>query len=530
MSLDICCYQIVLDHLTTGVMLLDEHHTILIANTPLAQLFHHTTTALRGQSYQQLTGQATPPDSEQKNKCCLTLPLEGGTRRTLEIKRLPLASPPSCMAGYQLLTATDITVQKEQQRQSEQTMLALIDAENAESLFMSNMSHELRTPIHGISGMLQLIANEISPDSERGHEYIMQAWNKSQELTRVVDTILDFSHISAADFTPKVAPFSLNWLLMELIDEYRQDASHKGLTLELQHDTTLPEWLLGDRIRLQQVLINLLSNAIKFTIEGQISLATHALTSDEEGSCRIRFSISDSGIGIEAQHLESIFKPFWQVERTRQRRFSGTGLGLTLSEQIIRNMGSELRVESEPNRGSCFYFELTLPLSTTTRPPSTADIDALVESDLFDDDDTELFTTEPAPAPRHNSLKIADEAKIVQLQQLMGDRFTTLLTTFCQDASQKIDRLKQCQTPACRHDLLIALRGSSAAVSATELEQLCHHHEQQLRQNPASEDDSYDNIVIELIDALARFENYSQTYLSLSSARETPCPSYHQID
>ena len=241
-------------------------------------------------------------------------------------------------------------------------------AGRAKAEFLANMSHEIRTPLNAIIGMSHLAAHVNT--TPRVAHYIGRIQSSSQHLLAIVSNILDLSKIEAGKLPIQRAEFSLEGLLAHVAGLVGERAEAKGIELVIAIEAGLPDRLLGDAIRIGQILINFANNAVKFTDRGDVVLRVGALTRDD-GEISLRFAVEDSGIGIAEDKLSLLFSPFQQVDGSMSRRFEGTGLGLAISKNLAELMGGAVGVSSRPGYGSVFWLELTLPLGESGAPAPT---------------------------------------------------------------------------------------------------------------------------------------------------------------
>ncbi len=232
-------------------------------------------------------------------------------------------------------------------------------ATRAKSDFLANMSHEIRTPMNSIFGFLELSLEDPELSTQRRQQLAI-AYNSAKSLLELIDDILDVSKIESGKLTLEERPFNLASLMRETMDVMAVKAREKGLFLNFDVRLDAEANYVGDPLRLRQILFNLVGNAIKFTEKGGVTISVAALDQQD----MMGFSISDTGVGIPRESIAEILEPFTQADASTTRRFGGTGLGTTISRRLVQLMGGEMRVESEPGRGSVFHFSIRVKETT----------------------------------------------------------------------------------------------------------------------------------------------------------------------
>jgi len=282
--------------------------------------------------------------------------------RPLAIEDGPLIEAAAHLGG--------IAIERERaERELAKARDAALMAARLKSEFLANMSHEIRTPMNGVIGMADLLADSALADDQR--DFVATIRASADALLTVINDILDFSKIEAGKMTIEQVPFDLARLLEEVAELLAPRAFKKGLEVVCALPAGLPEHVVGDPHRLRQVLNNLVGNAVKFTERGRVTIAAEIL-SETAGSARLRLVVRDTGIGIPAERQAAVFDSFTQVDGATTRRYGGTGLGLTITRQLVELMGGRIGVDSAPGRGSAFWVDIELAKPRAAGPATGA--------------------------------------------------------------------------------------------------------------------------------------------------------------
>jgi PAS domain S-box-containing protein len=321
---------------------------------------------------------------------------EDGIRHFL-VDLVPDLATDGKVVGF-YLTAMNITDRKNSEQRAEA-------ASRAKSEFVANMSHEIRTPMNAVLGVAYLLEN--TPLSHTQKEYVGMIRSSGQVLLGILNDVLDFSKIEAGRMELSPAPFRLRQLLDAVASVMTVNAASRGISLSINTDAEVPPVLVGDAMRLQQILINLVGNAIKFTERGGVTVRATLAAPDQGSGASVRFSVRDTGIGMAPEQQSRLFTAFSQADASTTRRFGGTGLGLAICRRLAELMGGDISVRSMQGAGS--EFVVTLPFTV-------GDADAEVDAPLWQGAAAEGWLL-PEPSPL-----VEDEPVVVETPRLQGLR------------------------------------------------------------------------------------------------------------
>lgn len=261
---------------------------------------------------------------------------------------------------YDLFIIRRVTAEREKVAAYERWLHQAEEASQFKTSFLFRMSHEIRTPMNGITGMLTLAERRLTPEHP-AIQYLTKANELSGHLLSLINDILDMSRIEAGKVELEQAPFSLRALGGRLYDMFAKTLDANGIHYAANFEEMTADWVISDELRISQVIINFLSNAVKFTSQGEI-IVTFRQMMLRDGKVDLMVRVHDTGIGMKAEFISRIFRLFEQEDTSTTRRFGGTGLGMAISDQLVKLMGGQIVVESLPESGSDFTVFLSLPV------------------------------------------------------------------------------------------------------------------------------------------------------------------------
>jgi PAS domain S-box-containing protein len=367
----------ILDNVLDGIITIDGSGTVISINPAVVKMFGFEAGEVVGRNIKMLM----PEPNRSSHDGYLARYESTGTTRAIGVGRelegltkagltfpMELAVTEFSFHGQRMFVGLvrDITERKRAEDISRQARGAAEAANRTKSDFLANMSHEIRTPLNAILGMTYL-AQRANPTPQQ-QLYLNKIGNAGQSLLGIINDILDFSKIEAGKLELEHITFSLDEVLRNLIDIVGQKAEEKGIVIVCSGAHKAPRSLIGDPLRLGQILINLVNNAIKFSDKGEIVVGVMAedVTLDK---VRLAFSVGDSGIGMSAEQVSNLFQSFNQADTSFTRRYGGTGLGLAISKQLCELMGGSISVESQLGKGSTFLFSASFGIAADKPQP-----------------------------------------------------------------------------------------------------------------------------------------------------------------
>ena len=374
-------YRSVVENIDAGIALVDANHTIVAVNPAQARILD--------KAVDDLIGKKCFREFEKRDRVCphcqgaqamatgrpAGRETEGvrddGSRVSVQVRAFPLFGPDGAAMGFVELVE-DITKRKQAKEMLQKAKEAAEAANRAKSEFLANMSHEIRTPLTAILGYADVLLDNPQPGEAR--EAAATVKRNGEHLLALINDILDISKIEAGKLGPEFSRCRPHQIVDEVVSLMRVRADAKGLQLAVEYHEPVPETIQTDPVRLRQILTNLVGNAVKFTELGSVRVVTR-LVDQREHEPKLRFDVTDTGIGLAEHQIGAIFQPFTQVDGSMQRRFAGTGLGLAISKRLAELLGGDITVSSTPGKGST--FSVTVPtgplegVAVIARPPAT---------------------------------------------------------------------------------------------------------------------------------------------------------------
>jgi two-component system sensor histidine kinase/response regulator len=388
----------ILDSVLDGILMIDGSGTVISINPAVVNMFGYEAGDLVGRNIKMLMPEPNRGDHDgylaryqstgTMRAIGMGRELEGLTKAGLTFP-MELTVSEVSFHGERMFVGLvrDITERKRAEDMSRRGKLAAEAANQTKSDFLANMSHEIRTPLNAILGMTYL-AQRANP-TPRQQTYLSKIGIAGQTLLGIVNDILDFSKIEAGKLEAEHIVFSLDEVLNNAIDMVREKAAKKGITVVRTIPREVPRCLIGDPLRLGQILINLVHNAIKFSDKGEVvvQVTVQDVTVDK---VRLAFSVRDHGIGMSADQVANLFQSFNQADTSFTRKYGGTGLGLAISKQLSELMGGAISVDSEAGKGSTFTFTVSFPIATEEQFTAGKSHGKFVKRSVLIVDDSEI--------------------------------------------------------------------------------------------------------------------------------------------
>jgi len=371
-------FRSVLELAPDGLMVADERGIIRLANVQCEKLFGYTREELIGQAVEMLVPadvrarhpamresfHRSPSQRSMGSGRELRGVRKDGSLFPIEIGLSPLPARPGENAQV-AVSIRDVTERKQQEAEIVAARKKAEEATEMKSMFLANMSHEIRTPMNAIIGLSHLaLKTQLTP---KQRDYVGKVHNAGTSLLAIINDILDFSKIEAGKLDLETTDFKMDEVITSVTTLTAQKAHEKGLEFLAHVAPGIPEVLLGDPLRLGQILTNFVNNAVKFTEKGEIRLEIEQVERTGE-KVQLKFSVRDSGIGMTKEQAAKLFQPFTQADMSTTRKHGGTGLGLTICRRLVELMGGRIWLESEPGVGSTFFFTVWVGAGSSTSP------------------------------------------------------------------------------------------------------------------------------------------------------------------
>ena len=389
--------RLILESSSEGIFGVDNEGRIGFVNPAACQILGFTAEELIGQPSHATIHHHRPDGSEYpKEECPMYaaykqgkmsridnefLWRKDGTGLPVEYGATPIMKDGAIIGA--VISFTDITERKQAEKELHEAKAKAEDATKAKSDFLANMSHEIRTPMNAVIGLAHLaLKTEMTP---RQRDYLSKIHNAGISLLGIINDILDFSKIEAGKLDIETMDFYMDDVIHTVTTLTAQKAHDKGLELLVNIPSSMPQDLVGDPLRLGQIITNLVNNSVKFTERGEIRVNAELL--EQTGKkAQFRFSVKDSGVGMTREQAAKLFQPFTQADTSTTRKYGGTGLGLTICRRLVELMGGRIWLESEPGEGTTFFFTIWLGISTAKRrgkilPEQLPALNALVVDD-----------------------------------------------------------------------------------------------------------------------------------------------------
>lgn len=342
--------------------------------------------------------------------------------------------------GGIMMYTQDITESCLQREELKKAKYHAEHASLAKSEFLANMSHEIRTPLNGVIGFTDLLLKTTLTETQ--HQYLSIVNQSANALYSVINDILDFSKIEAGKLELDIDKCDLYELANQASDIITYQAHSKKLEMLLNISSELPRFIWVDSVRLKQILVNLLGNAVKFTERGEVELKVRVLKSTEKGTRTIRFEVRDTGIGIKKDKQAKVFEAFSQEDVSTTKRYGGTGLGLTISNNLLKLVGSSLKLESEPGLGTTFYFDLNVR-AEDGEPEQWENLDLIKRVLVVDDNDNNRTILKEMLALKNIATDEATNGFDALQKLAAGERFDVIMMDYHMPYMDGLDTIRR---------------------------------------------------------------------------------------